>query len=110
MMRSRPASSQCMGSKTRGLLLIVLAAIYVGWAVRFIAQSAVDTSGGRYFCLFDDAMVSLRYAWNLAHGNGLVWNPGERVEGTTNFLFTIYMTLGAFVLDKSGAALFVQIT
>jgi hypothetical protein len=55
-------------------------------------------------------MVSLRYAWNLAHGDGLVWNPGERVEGTTSFLFTIYMTVGAFFLDKSSAALFVQIT
>ena len=99
-----------MGSKTRRFLLIVLAAIYVGWAARFIAASAVDTSGGRTFCLFDDAMVSLRYAWNLAHGNGLVWNPGERVEGSTSFLFTIWMTVGALFLGKSAAALFVQVS
>jgi hypothetical protein len=96
--------------KLRSWLLVAGAAIYVAWAARFIAESAIETSDGRRFCLFDDAMVSLRYAWNLAHGDGLVWNPGERVEGTTSFLFTIYMTLGAFFLHKSAAALFVQIT
>ena len=91
-------------------LLGVLAFAYVGWAARFIARSAVETSDGRYFCLFDDAMVSMRYAWNLAHGDGLVWNPGERVEGITSFSFTLVMTLGALVLDKSNAVLFVQLT
>jgi arabinofuranosyltransferase len=55
-------------------------------------------------------MFALRYAWNLAHGDGLVWNPGERVEGITSFLSTITMTLGALLFDKSGAALFVQIS
>ena len=97
-------------AKLHSVLLVVLAVIYVGWAAAFIARSAIETNHGRYFCLFDDAMVSLRYAWNLAHGEGLVWNPGERVEGTTSFLSTITMTLGAFFLDKSAAALFVQIT
>jgi arabinofuranosyltransferase len=85
-------------------------AAYVVWAALFIAKSTVETDEGRYHCLFDDAMVSLRYAWNLAHGEGLTWNPGERVEGTTCFLFTLYMSLGALLFDKSGAALFVQIT
>lgn len=84
--------------------------MYAGWAARFIASNAVDTTDGRYFCLFDDAMVSMRYAWNLAHGDGLVWNPGERVEGITSFSFTLVMTLGALFLDKSNAVLFVQIT
>ncbi|MDQ6695766.1 MAG: hypothetical protein M3014_15380, partial [Chloroflexota bacterium] len=27
--------------------------------------------------------------WNLVHGNGLVYNPGEVVEGYTNFLWTM---------------------
>jgi hypothetical protein len=81
----------------------------VAWAARFIVRSAVETESGRRYCLFDDAMVSLRYAWNFAHGDGLAWNPGERVEGITSFLFTLVMSLGAFLFDKSGAALFVQI-
>ncbi|NVB39612.1 hypothetical protein G6O69_17350 [Pseudenhygromyxa sp. WMMC2535] len=38
---------------------------------------------------FDDAYISLRYADNLAHGRGLVWNAGERVEGYSNFLWTV---------------------
>ncbi len=29
----------------------------------------------------DDAYISFRYAENLANGNGLVYNVGERVEG-----------------------------
>ncbi|MCP4589494.1 MAG: hypothetical protein GY842_01990 [bacterium] len=34
----------------------------------------------------DDAYISLRYAANWANGIGLCFNPGETVEGYTNFL------------------------
>ncbi len=44
--------------------------------------------------LIDDAYISLRYADNLAAGLGLVFNPGERVEGYSNFLWTILLALG----------------
>lgn len=37
----------------------------------------------------DDAYISFRYAKNLVQGNGLVWNPGERLEGYSNFLWTL---------------------
>jgi len=37
----------------------------------------------------DDAYISYRYAQNLSLGHGLVFNPGERVEGYSNFLFVI---------------------
>ncbi|MCL1920118.1 MAG: emopamil-binding family protein [Kiritimatiellaeota bacterium] len=40
----------------------------------------------------DDAFISFRYAQNLAQGHGLVYNIGERVEGYTNFLWTVCMT------------------
>jgi arabinofuranosyltransferase len=43
----------------------------------------------------DDAFISYRYADNLAHGHGLVFNPGERVEGYTNFLFTLVLAAAA---------------
>lgn len=47
----------------------------------------------------DDAFISFRYARQLVDGNGLVYNPGERVEGYTNFLWTVLiaggMALGA---------------
>ena len=41
----------------------------------------------------DDAYISLRYARNLATGHGLVYNVGERVEGYTNFLWTVGMAI-----------------
>ena len=37
----------------------------------------------------DDAFISFRYARHLAEGQGLTFNPGERVEGYTNFLWTV---------------------
>lgn len=39
--------------------------------------------------LCDDAFISFRYARNLLAGHGLVFNPGERVEGFTNLLWTL---------------------
>lgn len=39
--------------------------------------------------LCDDAFISFRYVRNLLEGNGLVFNPGERVEGYTNFLWIL---------------------
>ena len=41
----------------------------------------------------DDAFISFRYARNWAEGIGLVFNPGERVEGYTNFLWTALLAL-----------------
>jgi len=46
---------------------------------------------GHHFFLGDDCFISFRYARHLASGQGLVWNPGERVEGYTNFLWVILM-------------------
>lgn len=41
----------------------------------------------------DDAFISFRYARNLVETHELAWNPGtgERVEGYTNFLWTLLM-------------------
>lgn len=55
-------------------LLVALGLLYLAWVNRFVQ---------------DDAFISFRYAENLATGNGLVWNPGERVEGYSNFLWTL---------------------
>ncbi len=43
----------------------------------------------------DDSYISLRYAQNLVRGHGLVFNPGEWVEGYSNFSWT--MILAAFM-------------
>jgi arabinofuranosyltransferase len=42
----------------------------------------------------DDAYITFRYAVNYLNGYGLVYNIGERVEGYTNFLWTIFIILG----------------
>ena len=83
-----------MGEKhLRGILfgLVVLAYIYFGF--QYIQKSAITVHGQTYYILFDDAMTSMRYAYNLVHGQGLVWNAGEYVEGYTNPLWVGYMAL-----------------
>lgn len=43
--------------------------------------------------IIDDAYISGRYAWQLAHGHGLVFNPGQCVEGYSNLLWTVLLAL-----------------
>src|ERR1051325_3175333 len=52
------------------------------------------TGALRLAWLCDDAYISFRYADNLVHGLGLVYNAGERVEGYSNFLWTMGIALG----------------
>jgi arabinofuranosyltransferase len=42
----------------------------------------------------DDAYISFVYSRNLAEHGQLVFNLGERVEGYTNFLWTVLLALG----------------
>ena len=45
----------------------------------------------------DDAFITFRYAQNLLAGEGLVYNPGERVLGTTTPVYALVLaTLAAF--------------
>lgn len=67
--RNYPAAALALGA---GLLALA-------WANRFVQ---------------DDAFITFRYARNLADGLGLVWNSGERVEGYTNFLWTVLVAAG----------------
>jgi len=91
-------------------VILNIGACFVAWASLFIYRSSLaGIDRRRYFCLFDDAMVSMRYAWNLSHGLGLGWNPGEYVEGYTNFLMTLLMSLPTLVFDKVNAVLAMQV-
>lgn len=73
---------------------VVLALTFCVYACVFIWRTSFVIGGERYFSLFDDAMISMRYAKHLAAGHGLVWNVGQgRVEGFTNLLWTLYMAL-----------------
>ena len=42
--------------------------------------------------LCDDAYISYRYVRNFVEGRGLVFNPGEKVEGYTNFLWVLELS------------------
>jgi hypothetical protein len=44
--------------------------------------------------LSDDLFITLRYCDNQLAGLGAVYNPGERVEGYTHFLWFLLLTLG----------------
>jgi arabinofuranosyltransferase len=90
----------------------ILLAVFLGYAGLFIYRTSFVVGGERYFSLFDDAMISMRYARNLAHGYGLVWNPGgERVEGFTNPLWVLYMAvIHLFPLPPSKTSVVVQTT
>ena len=63
------------------------------WAVLAVAGAAVGLGLSYGACTQDDAFISFRYALNLVDGHGLVYNPGERVEGFTNLLWTVLLAL-----------------
>ena len=85
----QPANASVALNRQTGLALACVLAGFAGFAI-----GALD-------CLnftVDDSFISLRFAENWANGSGLVFNPGERVEGYSNFLWTL--VLG--VLAKAG--------
>lgn len=68
--------------KTRLIIFLAFAALIIfAWANRFIQ---------------DDAFISFRYAYRLAHGEGLTWDPGVRVEGYTSYLWTILLSFALY--------------
>src|SRR3989442_1472314 len=85
----QPKSSQVRIEWPRGRELALFVALFLLTAMLFAYNVRLG-----YF-LGDDSFISFRYARHLAAGRGLVWNPGERVEGYTNFLWVILMAGGA---------------
>ncbi len=58
-------------------------ALLIGHGLLYLRTLAWD--------VVDDAYISFRYARNLMEGHGLVFNIGEKVEGYTNFLWTVLL-------------------
>lgn len=100
-----------MNFKTlRNILFALLVVGYIYYCYRYIAATSFMIEDKTYYVLFDDAMISMRYAYNLAHGNGMVWNPGERVEGITNPLWTGIMALVHYLpVGLNHTGLYIQI-
>ena len=90
----------------------ILVAVFCLYGLLFILRTSFVIDDTRYFSLFDDAMVSMTFARNLADGHGLVWNPGEApVEGYTNTLWVLYMALLHLLpVAESKISLLIQLT
>ena len=51
--------------------------------------------------IMDDAMITYRVAESLAHGQGFVYNPGERVQVTTTPLYAMVLVPGVWLLGSA---------
>ncbi len=81
-------------------IILSFAAIAVRSVVFFATRYAVD-----------DAFITFRYAANIASGNGLVYNLGERVLGTSTPLFTLLIAAFNLIgMPSLTAALFINLT
>ena len=91
------------------MIIYITALIYY---LIFILRTSFRANGEIFFTLVDDAMISMRYARNLASGYGLVWNPGELpVEGYTNFSWTIWMSfIHLFPVPETKISLIIMFT
>ena len=87
-------------------------AVVLVWSAVFLKRTEFTVGGKRYFSLFDDGMISMRYSQNLAHGHGLKWNTtGSPVEGFTNLLWTLWMAFVHFLPgDDSKRSLYISAT
>ncbi|HMG22775.1 MAG TPA: hypothetical protein VK607_15680, partial [Kofleriaceae bacterium] len=67
-------------------------ACFLGCAIAAVAAGVILAALRSWTC--DDAFITFRYADHLVRGDGLVFNPGERVEGFTNLLWTLWTAAG----------------
>lgn len=91
-----PGAELCLGQADwprRTMWLLAVVVTWLGW-IGF-------ATGRARGAVSDDALITARYAGNLASGAGLVFNPGERVFGCTEPLLAM---LQALVRWGSGAA------
>jgi hypothetical protein len=70
---------------------------WAGAGLVFVLSLSVIWLGyARCDCLFkqyDDAYITFRYAYNLARGNGMVFNVGEATDAASSFLYTLLLAL-----------------
>ena len=90
--------------------LIILS--FLLYSAVIIFRTSMVFNGVRYFILSDDLMIQMKYAYNLIHGHGLVWNAaGPRVEGITDPLWVIYLGILQLIpLSMAKVSILVQIS
>jgi hypothetical protein len=79
----------------------VLAARAPRWAV-LLAAGAALALGVASDGLVDDAYIQFRYAQNLAAGHGMVFNPGERIEGASGGVWIGALAIGPLIGVDAG--------
>lgn len=67
---------------------------WVGLGWTGLALILILAHGLSFRFVVDDAFISFRYAQNLVDGHGLVFNPGQRVEGYSNLLWVLLAAAG----------------
>ena len=72
---------------------LLASAWFAGTSIDGALRGMIPVGGRWHAVIGDDMMISLRYAYHLAHGHGLVWNPGEYVQGITNLGWTLLLAL-----------------
>lgn len=77
--------------------IIALVILLAGFALQTLAGYSSGSASTVHARGSDDAYISYRYAENLAEGHGLVYNPGERVEGYSNLLYVLLLTPMALI-------------
>lgn len=85
--------AEWLGMFRPGLWRWLAILLFSGLSAMLLWRGSLLVNGTRYFWLDDDQMISMRYARNLVEGYGLVFNPGQRVEGYSNFLWVLLMAL-----------------
>lgn len=66
-------------------------------AIVLIALAVAAATPWLYTHEGEDCFITFRYAAQQATGHGLVYNPGEWVEGYSNFTYTLWMVLPAWL-------------
>src|SRR5713101_3407040 len=82
MARSAMADSDRTGYSPRFMELALVGAVVIAARLWCLAFTRVT---------YEDALISLRYAHNLAAGLGLVYNPGEHVFGASTPLHVLLL-------------------
>ena len=70
------------------VLFCLAASLFLLAGASFIVGNNVHS---KFYGAEDDAFITYRYAENIARGRGFVFNPGERVLGTTTPLYTLIL-------------------
>ncbi len=80
--------------KNNNLFFTIIILTFIVYNSILIYNTSFLIEGHRYFSLADDQMISMKYAKNLANGDGLVWEKGAvKVEGYSNLLWVLLMAI-----------------